>query len=155
MRKKIKKLAIILLAIIVIPLLIPQSLEMPVQGATNADFNPETFWYHPWGSSIVHKGVDIFAKRGTSVHAATWGIVLFTGSLGKGGKVVLVLGPKWRLHYYNIWNEKDVCVILAHTPSGTVRLPSAAYTKSISPTKPAWPVARRTPSRRATSGQPS
>ena len=79
MRKKIKKLGIILLAIIVIPLLIPQNLEMPVQGATNADFNPQTFWYYPWGSSIVHKGVDIFAKRGTSVHAATMGIVLFTG----------------------------------------------------------------------------
>lgn len=100
MRKKIKKLGIILLVIILVPLLIPQNLEMPVQGATNADFNPQTFWYYPWGSSIVHKGVDIFAKRGTNVHAATMGIVLFTGSLGKGGNVVLVLGPKWRLHYY-------------------------------------------------------
>lgn len=100
MRKKTKKLGIILLAIIVVPLLIPQNLEMPVQGATNADFNPQTFWYYPWGSSIVHKGVDIFAKRGTSIHAATKGIFLFTGSLGKGGNIVLVLGPKWRLHYY-------------------------------------------------------
>ena len=48
MRKKIKKLGIILLIIILVPLLIPQNLEMPVQGATNADFNPQTFWYYPW-----------------------------------------------------------------------------------------------------------
>ena len=34
------------------------------------------------------------------MHASTIGIVLFTGSYGKGGNMVLVLGPKWRLHYY-------------------------------------------------------
>lgn len=28
------------------------------------------------------------------------GVVLFTGEIAKGGKVVLVLGPRWRLHYF-------------------------------------------------------
>jgi len=26
--------------------------------------------------------------------------VLYTGDLARGGKVILSLGPKWRLHYY-------------------------------------------------------
>ena len=33
------------------------------------------------------------------------GLVLTTGELGKGGKYVLILGPKWRVHYYVHLNE--------------------------------------------------
>ena len=69
-------------------------------GAGSNDYNHATFWYEGWGTSIVHKGVDVFAKRGTSVHSSTLGIVLATLERGKGGKFVLVLGPKWRIHYY-------------------------------------------------------
>ncbi len=86
-------------------ILIPLNLKMPVVGADSNSYNHETFWYEGWGTSIVHKGVDVFAKEGTSVHSATWGIVLATAELGKGGKFVLVLGPKWRIHYYAHLNE--------------------------------------------------
>ncbi len=41
-----------------------------------------------------------FAKKGTHVHSAVRGVVLYSGSIKTGGKVVLILGPKWRLHYY-------------------------------------------------------
>lgn len=95
-----KKILISILAFILVGFFIPQNLKMPVQGATTNDFNHQSFWYYPWGSSIVHKGVDIFAKKGTSIHAATIGLVLYTGNAGKGGNAVIVLGPKWRLHYY-------------------------------------------------------
>ena len=90
----------IVAAIILIGMLIPQNLKMPVVGADGNDYNHQTFWYEGWGTSIVHKGVDVFAKRGTSVHSATRGIVLATAERGKGGKFVVILGPKWRLHYY-------------------------------------------------------
>lgn len=73
---------------------------MPVQGATRADYNPNSFWYYPWGKSVTHKGVDIFAKQGQPIVSSTPGIVLYTGNLKIGGNVVLILGPKWRLHYY-------------------------------------------------------
>ncbi|HBH06560.1 MAG TPA: M23 family peptidase [Flavobacteriales bacterium] len=73
---------------------------MPVQGATKADYNPESFWYYPWGKSVTHKGVDIFASEGTMLKSATWGVVLFSGSISVGGNVVLILGPKLRIHYY-------------------------------------------------------
>lgn len=73
---------------------------MPVEGADRSSYHPRSFWYHPWGRSGTHKGVDIFARKGTTVMAATPGLVLYTGEVGMGGRVVLVLGPKWRMHYY-------------------------------------------------------
>jgi len=96
----IKKLFVALAIILVVGLLLPQSFSMPVAGATSADHNKDSFWYHPWGRSGTHKGVDIFAKEGTVVNSSTYGLVLYTGKIRMGGNVVLVLGPKWRLHYY-------------------------------------------------------
>lgn len=98
--KKRWKLALLLWLVILLGLAIPQDLSMPVQGATQSDYNSQSFWYYPWGKSVTHKGVDVFAKRGTSIHASTKGIVLYCGEISLGGKFVLVLGPKWRLHYY-------------------------------------------------------
>ncbi len=88
------------LLLILVGMLIPQNLKMPVVGADKNCYNHQTFWYYPWGKSIVHKGIDIFAKKGTNIHSATIGLVLYTGTAGKGGNAVVVLGPKWRLHYY-------------------------------------------------------
>ncbi len=73
---------------------------IPVQGAGVKDWNEKSFWAYPWGSSITHKGIDIFHPKGTPVIASTNGIVVYTSSGGKGGNAVMVLGPKWRFHYY-------------------------------------------------------
>lgn len=78
---------------------------IPVQGATINDWNHQTFWYEPWGSSGVHKGIDIFAAGGTPVIAPVAGWVVFTGSGGKAGNYVGVLGPKWRIHYFSHLNS--------------------------------------------------
>lgn len=83
---------------------------MPVDGATKADYNPETYWYYPWGRSVTHKGMDIFAKEGTNLHAATRGLVLYSGNIKIGGNVVLILGPKWRFHYYAHLHDIKVSV---------------------------------------------
>ncbi|MEM6346989.1 MAG: M23 family metallopeptidase [Bacteroidota bacterium] len=99
-RKIFKRIGLASLLILGIGFLIPQHLQMPVAGATAKDYHPDTFWYYPWGKSVTHKGVDIFAKKGTAVIAPAASIVLYTGELSLGGKVVLALGPKWRLHYY-------------------------------------------------------
>lgn len=73
---------------------------MPILGAGSSDYNSQSFWYYPWGKSVTHKGVDIFAEKGTEIYSSTIGIVLFTGTIEIGGNVVYVLGPKWRIHYY-------------------------------------------------------
>lgn len=79
---------------------IPDRPVVPVGGATSADWNPDSFWHYPWGASGVHKGIDIFARHGAPVLAAAPGFVLFSGEMGRGGNVVLMMGPRWRLHYY-------------------------------------------------------
>ena len=61
----------VILSIVLIGLLIPQNLKMPVVGAGSNSYSHKTFWYEGWGTSIVHKGVDVFARKGTSVYAAT------------------------------------------------------------------------------------
>lgn len=104
-------------------LMIPQNLKMPVQGATKSDYNSKSFWFYPWGKSVTHKGVDIFAKKGTPIHSATWGIVLYSGKISMGGNFVLVLGPKWRLHYYAHLNElktSSLSIVNKNTIIGTV-----------------------------------
>lgn len=59
--------------------LIPQKLRMPVEGGTRKSYSEKSFWAYPWGRSATHKGVDIFVKKGTNIHATTAGTVLYTG----------------------------------------------------------------------------
>ncbi len=56
--------------------------------------------YSPWGRSGTHKGIDIFAKAGTPVLAASQGLIISTGFNEMGGNYVLILGAKWRFYYY-------------------------------------------------------
>src|ERR1041385_7890661 len=100
LKNRLKKALYITLIILLIGFLIPQSYRMPVKDATIKSYSQDSYWAYPWGKSVTHKGVDIFAKKGTPIHSSTNGIVIFKGQIEMGGKVVLVLGPKWRLHYY-------------------------------------------------------
>ena len=99
MTKK-RKLFLLIISIFLFGLLIPEHMCIPVTGATKNSWNKDSFWYYPWGRSGTHKGIDVFAKEGTNVITATSGIVIYKGELSMGGNVIIVLGPKWRLHYY-------------------------------------------------------
>ena len=98
--RRFRKWAFLPALIILIGYLIPQKTIIPVKGATTQDWDVASFWAYPWGSSVTHKGIDIFNPRGTEVISATYGIVVYTHEGGKGGKAVMTLGPKWRFHYY-------------------------------------------------------
>jgi murein DD-endopeptidase MepM/ murein hydrolase activator NlpD len=100
MRKKIAIGSASCLIVLLSGYMIPQSFHMPVAGATMKSYDQHSFWAYPWGKSVTHKGVDIFAAHGTDVTSSTPGLVVYDGSYGRGGNVVFVLGPKWRLHYY-------------------------------------------------------
>jgi len=86
--------------IVIVGYLLPAKAIIPVQNASKNDWNSNSYWYYPWGKSGVHKGIDIFAKKGTPTIASSTGIVIFKGHLKLGGNAVVILGPKWRLHYY-------------------------------------------------------
>lgn len=71
---------------------------MPVKNASRNDYSQKSM-----GSPRVgheHQGADIFAKKGTPVLSSTRGIVIYKGILKLGGKVVLVLGPGFKMYYY-------------------------------------------------------
>src|SRR3569833_4037881 len=79
---------------------------------------------YPWGKSVTHKGVDIFAKAGTPIHPSTPGLVVYTGEIERGGNVVLVLGPKWRLHYYAHLQQietRSLAIVGKHNEIGNPR----------------------------------
>lgn len=95
-----KKLVIIFALVLFAGYLPAEQRLMPVVSASSKDWNPQSFWYYPWGRSGVHKGIDIFAQKGQPVVAPTQGLVLYAGHYGDGGKVVYLLGPKWRFHYF-------------------------------------------------------
>jgi peptidoglycan LD-endopeptidase LytH len=97
-RKRLIGAAFVVL--LVIGLFVPQTFVNPVEKAGKSSYNSKSFWYYPWGKSGTHKGVDIFAQEGTPVYSSTGGLALFKGELERGGNVVLIIGPKWRLHYY-------------------------------------------------------
>lgn len=95
-----QKIGIAFLTVLIIGMTLPQRFSMPVEGATPSSYHPQSFWYYPWGKSVTHKGVDIFAKEGTNVRSSTRGWVVYCKNIKMGGNVILILGPKWRLHYY-------------------------------------------------------
>lgn len=99
--KKRYKIFICLVLVLLFGFAMPEPKVIPVSGATSSDWNKDTFWFEPWGSSGVHKGIDIFASKGTNVIASSNMLVIYRGSINKGGNVVVGLGPKWRIHYFS------------------------------------------------------
>lgn len=97
---KVKRVLLGILIASGVLLILPEWPKVPVAGATAGDWNPATFWHAPWGVSGVHKGIDIFGAKATPVLAPTYGVVLFRGEIAIGGKVVAMLGPKLRVHYF-------------------------------------------------------
>jgi murein DD-endopeptidase MepM/ murein hydrolase activator NlpD len=97
-----------LLLIISINWFWPHRFQLPVVGMTRDSYDQKSFWYYPWGKSVTHKGVDIFAKKGTVVLPVTPGFVIYSGTNDMGGEVVLVLGPKLRTHYYAHLKARNV-----------------------------------------------
>jgi murein DD-endopeptidase MepM/ murein hydrolase activator NlpD len=108
--KKTKIGLTIIASIFFLGFMLPERLAIPVLGATEKDWNHNTFWYEPWGKSGVHKGIDIFSPIGSPVISSTYGIVIFSGNLNIGGNVIVVLGPKWRVHYYGHLKHINVSI---------------------------------------------
>lgn len=121
--RRTRKFTLVPLLFIGIGFALPQKMIIPVKGATTKDWDDHSFWAYPWGTSVTHKGIDIFKEKGTDVISSTYGVVLYTYEGGKGGKTVMVLGPKWRFHYYAHLDEIDAFPlqpVKAGTKLGTV-----------------------------------
>jgi peptidoglycan LD-endopeptidase LytH len=76
----------------------PQSLTVPVDGVRQRQIADT--WGGPRGGGRRHRGVDIFASRGTPVRSTTPGIVARVGVVALGGNAVSIVGPRLTAHYY-------------------------------------------------------
>lgn len=85
---------------------IPEDRHVPVGGAAPYGWSPASFWYV--GDTRAQKGINIFARKGTPVEAATGGWVIYRENSHEGNNSVWVLGAKWRLHHYANLAEVDV-----------------------------------------------
>jgi peptidoglycan LD-endopeptidase LytH len=96
----IQNIAKWVLALLAIPFLLPEEIKFPIRSATGHDWDPRSYWYYPWGESVTHKGVDIFAGTGTKLISPTYGLILQVGQNETAGNYIYLLGPKWRVHYF-------------------------------------------------------
>ena len=76
----------------------PRVLPMPVDGVRPRQLRDT--WNGPRPGGRQHKGIDIFAKRGTPIRSTTPGIVVTVGTNKLGGHIVWVYGPNGEWHYY-------------------------------------------------------
>lgn len=77
------------------------SMEFPVQNGIRADIG--SFWGDPRdGGRRQHKGVDIFAERGTPVLATADGWITRTGNRGLGGKQVWLRANGKSMYYAHL-----------------------------------------------------
>ena len=73
-------------------------LPIPVKGVATRELRDT--WGAARSNGRRHEGIDIFAKKGTTVRSTTDGIVQRIRTGGAGGKAVWVLGPDLSRHYY-------------------------------------------------------
>lgn len=76
----------------------PATLVVPVEGLARSQIVSN--WHAPRSGGRRHKGVDLFATRGTQVVSATRGEVWKVGNDRLGGQVVTVLGEGPAFYYY-------------------------------------------------------
>jgi murein DD-endopeptidase MepM/ murein hydrolase activator NlpD len=73
-------------------------LPVPVDGVKPKDLVDT--WNGPRSGGRRHRGIDIFAKRGTPIRSSTPGIVATVGVNQLGGRIVRIFGPAGEWHYY-------------------------------------------------------
>jgi peptidoglycan LD-endopeptidase LytH len=101
----------------------PSSVALPVEGLTAREV--KSSWHAPRSGGRRHKGIDLFAQKGTRVVSATNGVVWKVGNDALGGRVVTVLGEGHALYYYahlDDWAQglKPGMHVSAGTALGTV-----------------------------------
>ena len=75
------------------------NIEMPVVGVHTYDLDDS--WHAPRDGGVrVHKGIDIFAKKGTPVVAVADGIVSYIGDQPKGGHCIWLTTESGTAFYY-------------------------------------------------------
>lgn len=85
---------------------ISKSLAFPVAGKKS---NIGSFWGAARdGGRRKHKGIDIFARKGTPIVAISDGVIISKGSTPRGGKILWLkpFGQPWAVYYAHLDQHK-------------------------------------------------
>lgn len=88
------------LVIIAAGYLIPGNVSSPIQSKDIIKIDPESFWYYPWGTSGVHKGIDIFCKKHAFIISPVSGFIISKNYGTISGNYIYIIGPQWRTYYF-------------------------------------------------------
>jgi murein DD-endopeptidase MepM/ murein hydrolase activator NlpD len=86
--------------------IVSKSLVFPVSGKRS---NIGSFWGDVRdGGKRKHRGIDIFAKKGTPVVAISDGIIVHKGNTPRGGKTLWMraIGQPWTVYYAHLDQQK-------------------------------------------------
>lgn len=99
LKRTIRIAAIVVLGLFFAILTYPGKPGPPLQLSASVEWSRYSYWQSPWGSSPVHKGIDLFADRHTPVLAPAPGWVLSSAYSNNGGNHLYILGAGWKVYY--------------------------------------------------------
>lgn len=66
-------------------------INFPFEETRTISWNKESYWYYPWGESVVHKGIDFFGEMNTEIISPVNGIVIGNAYSKRGGNYIYLL----------------------------------------------------------------
>ena len=113
---KYKALKITLIVVVVIIVLLNlfdnrKKIIIPVEGATYLNWDNDSYWYYPWGKSIVHRGIDIFGDLNTEIISPINGIIIDNGYSSNGGNYIYILSFDLKLYYFAHLSKSNVSTL--------------------------------------------
>ena len=66
-------------------------INFPFEETQPISWNKESYWYYPWGESVVHKGVDFFGVLNPEIISPVNGIVIGNAYSKRGGNYIYLL----------------------------------------------------------------
>lgn len=101
--------AISMLLILILNLLdAKKKIIVPVENATEANWDKDSYWYYPWRESVVHRGIDIFGDLNTKIISPVSGIVIESSYSKNGGNYIYILASDLKIYYFAHLNKRNV-----------------------------------------------
>jgi murein DD-endopeptidase MepM/ murein hydrolase activator NlpD len=98
--RRLFKTLLFIFFIVIAGYLLPNNVSSPIAAKDIEYWDSLSFWHYPWGQSGVHKGIDIFCKKGTDALSPVSGFIISKGYGSIAGNYIYIIGPKWRTYYF-------------------------------------------------------
>jgi len=84
------------------------TVNLPIKNHERIRWDRKSYWYYPWGDSVVHKGIDLFGDLQTEIISGVGGVVIESGYNSKGGNHIYILSYDLKIYYYAHLSKRGV-----------------------------------------------